>query len=140
MTHGAYRLAIWLFGVLAIAAGPGLPDAGNAQQPAPANVKAAPVPKLDADALKIPDDIHRAGVNKVIADKAPKALPPPSLPNKVDLGKYDLEFKASHSKDVNPRTGFDSGEKSNLSNSAFGRKSDPAMPNYFGLRLSAPTN
>ena len=70
----------------------------------------------------------------------PKALPPPTLPNKVDLGKYDLEFKASHSKDVNPRTGFDSGEKANLSNSAFGRKSDSAMPNYFGLKLSAPTN
>ena len=138
MTHRAFRLAIWFCGVLAIAAGPGLPDAGHAQQPPPPIAKAAPVPKLDADALKIPDDIHRAGGNRVIADKAPKALPPSSLPNKVDLGKYDLEFKASHSKDVNPRTGFDSGEKANLSNSTAGRKTDPALPNYFGLKLSAP--
>ena len=138
MTRFAARIAIWFFGLLAIATGPGLPGAGNAQQPAPPNVKAAPVPKLDADALKTPDDIHRTGGNRFIADKTPKALPPPALPNKVDLGKYDLEFKASHSKDVNPRTGFDSGEKANLSNSAFGRKSDPAIPDYFGLKLSAP--
>ena len=138
MMRAAARFAIRLFAALVIAAGAGLIDAGNAQQPAPPNAKTAPLPNLDADALKIPDDIHRAGGDKFIADKTQRTLPPPSLPNKVDLGKYDLEFKASHSKDVNPRTGFDSGEKSNLSNSAFGRKSDPALPNYFGLKLSAP--
>ena len=97
MTRVARHLAISLFVGLVIAAGPGLLDAGNAQQPAPPAASAAPVPKLDADALKAPDDIHRAGSNKFIADKTPKALPPPTLPNKVDLGKYDLEFKASHS-------------------------------------------
>jgi hypothetical protein len=138
MMRAAARFAIRFIAALAIVAGAGLIDAGNAQQPAPTNAKAAPLPKLDADALKIPDDIHHAGANKFVADKTQKALPQPSLPNKVDLGKYDLEFKASHSKDVNPRNGFDSGEKSNLSNSAFGRKSDPALPNYFGLKLSAP--
>ncbi|MEI8274797.1 MAG: hypothetical protein WCG00_02250 [Hyphomicrobiales bacterium] len=138
MMRAAARFAIRLFAALVIAAGAGLLDASKAQQPAPPNAKTAPLPNLDADALKIPDDIHRAGGDKFIADKTQRTLPPPSLPNKVDLGKYDLEFKASHSKDVNPRTGFDSGEKSNLSNSAFGRKSDPALPNYFGLKLSAP--
>lgn len=140
MTRVACRLAIWFFAALMIVAGAGILDAGHAQQPAPPNAEATPALKLDADALKIPDDIHRTGDNKFIADKTRKMLPPPSLPNKVDLGKYDLEFKASHSKEVNPRTSFDSGEKSNLSNSAFGRKSDPALPNYFGLKLSAPTN
>ena len=92
---------------------------------------------LDAEALKIPDSIHDTQAKPI--DKPRKTLPPPSLPNKFDLGAYDLEFKASHARDVNPRTGFDSGEKANLSNSTAGRKTDPALPNYFGLKLSAPT-
>ncbi len=120
----------------------GAPAASHAQQAAPSKARTAAaagaVPTLDAEALRIPDSIHSSGGNKFIVDKSSKTLPPPALPNKVDLGKYDLEFKASHSKDVNPRTGFDSGEKSNLSNSTFGRKSDSALPSYFGLKLSAP--
>jgi hypothetical protein len=106
----------------------------HAQGPLP---KAKPVPKLDADALRIPDSIHDTSAQKI--DRSHKALPPPGAPNKVDLGKYDLEFRAKQSSDVNPRTGFDSGEKSNLSNSSGGRK-DPAMPNYFGLKLTTPTD
>lgn len=113
-----------------------LPVASHAQQQAAPKAKAAP--KLDAEALRIPDSIHDTGAKRI--DKTPKVLPPPSLPTKVDLGTYDLEFKASDTKDVNPRTGYDSGEKANLSNTAIGRKSDPALPNYFGLKLSAPTN
>ncbi|MDO8878770.1 MAG: hypothetical protein Q8M24_10270 [Pseudolabrys sp.] len=115
-----------------------VPGAGHAQQPPAATGKPAPAPKLDAEALRIPDGIHDTGA-KTIA-KPNKPLPPPSLPNKVDLGQYDLEFRAKHSGDVNPRTGLDSGETSNLSNSSVGRKSDPALPNYFGLKLSAPTD
>jgi len=107
---------------------------GYAQQ-APAPVK---TPKLDAEALKIPDSIHDTGAKKLTVGKTHKALPAPSLPNKFDLGTYDLEFKAGQTSDVNPRTGFDSGEKANLSNTAVGRKTDPALPNYFGLKLSAP--
>ena len=115
-----------------------LPGAGHAQQPAAKPAKPALAPKLDAEALKIPNGVHDTGA-KAIANPD-KSLPPPSLPNKVELGQYDLEFRAKHSSDVNPRTGFDSGEKSNLSNSSVGRKSDPALPNYFGLKLSAPTD
>jgi hypothetical protein len=111
-------------------------DASDAQQPAAPKAKA--VPKLDAEALRIPDSIHDTSAKKI--DRSHKVLPPPNLPNKVDLGKYDLEFRAKHSSDVNPRTGYDSGEKSNLSNSSVGRKSDPALPNYFGLKLSTPTD
>ncbi|MDI1342821.1 MAG: hypothetical protein PSV22_01800, partial [Pseudolabrys sp.] len=98
----------------------------------------AKTPKLDAEALKIPDSIHDTQVKPL--DKPRKTAPPQNAPNKVDLGKYDLEFRAKQSSDVNPRTGFDSGEKGNLSNSTLGRKSDSAVPNYFGLKLSAPTD
>lgn len=112
----------------------GTAGVGYAQQaPAPAKT-----PKLDAEALKIPDSIHDTQVKPI--DKPRKTAPPQNAPNKVDLGKYDLEFRAKQSSDINPRTGFDSGEKGNLSNSTLGRKSDSAVPNYFGLKLSAPTD
>jgi hypothetical protein len=111
---------------------------GYAQEPSPQQAKVKTVPKLDAEALRIPDSIHSTQAKKI--EKSDKPLATPSLPNKVDLGKYDLEFRAKHSSEVNPRTGFDSGEKSVLSNSAVGRKSDSALPNYFGLKLSTPTN
>lgn len=109
-------------------------NAGYAQQ----QPKAKPAPKLDADALRIPDSIHDTRARPI--DRPQKTLPPPGAPNKVDLGTYDLEFRAKSSADVNPRTGFDSGEKSNLSNSSIGRKGDSAVPNYFGLKLSTPTD
>jgi hypothetical protein len=112
-------------------------DAGFAQQPATAKTKAAPTPKLDADALRIPDSIHDTRARPI--ERKQETLAPPSLPNKFDLGTYDLEFRAKQSTDVNPRTGFDSGEKSNLSNSSVGRK-ETSGPNYFGLKLSTPTD
>ena len=125
-TMGGF-LAAWL--VLSGTASPGYAQ----QTPAPAKT-----PKLDAEALKIPDSIHDTQGKPI--DKPRKTAPPQNAPNKVDLGKYDLEFRAKQSSDVNPRTGFDSGEKGNLSNSTLGRKSDSAVPNYFGLKLSAPTD
>ena len=133
-----------IVGAVLVLAMAGVPGVGHAEPTPTAPAKAMPaskatnIPKLDAEALRIPDSIHDTQAKKI--EKPQKTLPPPSLPNKFDLGAYDLEFKASHSKDVVPRTGYDSGEKSNLSNAAFGRKSDPALPNYFGLKLSAPTN
>jgi hypothetical protein len=124
---------------LTVAFGLALLDAASAQQPVESTAKVAPAktPKLDAEALRIPDTIHDTRAKPIA--KSSKAAPAPNLPNKFDLGAYDLEFKASHSKDVNPRTGFDSGEKANLSNSTQGRRNDPALPDYFGLKLSAPT-
>lgn len=128
---------------LTIAIGLALLDVASAQQPAPPPAKISPAktspaktPTLDAEALRIPDSIHDTRAKPI--DKSPKPASAAKLPNKFDLGAYDLEFKASHAKDVNPRTGFDSGEKANLSNTTPGRKSDPALPNYFGLKLSAP--
>ncbi len=116
-------------------------DASHAQQPAQPKAKIAPVPKtapkLDAAALRIPDSIHDTPAKAI--DKPRKALPA-NAPNKVDLGQYDLEFRARHSTDVNPRTGYDSGEKTNLSNTSLSRKNDSALPNYFGLKLSTPTD
>jgi len=139
MTNVACRIGIGIVVLLTGSIGLAMLDAACAQQQATPPAKAAPVktPKLDAEALKIPDSIHDTQAKPI--DKPRKTLPPPSLPNKFDLGAYDLEFKASHARDVNPRTGFDSGEKANLSNSTAGRKTDPALPNYFGLKLSAPT-
>lgn len=136
MTIVACRMMSGLLVALLVLSGTaGLGYAQQAPAPAPAPVK---TPKLDAEALKIPDNIHDTGAKKLTVGKTHKALPPPSLPNKFDLGTYDLEFKAGQTSDVNPRTGFDSGEKANLSNTTPGRKSDPALPNYFGLKLSAP--
>lgn len=116
----------------------GLSGDGNAQSTGnpPSSVR---TPQLDADALKVPDSARGADADKIVG-KTPKPLPPPGLPSKVDLGRYDLDFKAQRSSDVNPRTGFDSGEKSNLSNSLLGRQRDSAMPDYFGLKLSTPTD
>ncbi len=118
----------------------GWTGASNAQPADSPPSKSAPASKIDPEALKIPDSVRDADANKFKADKMQKMPPQPSLPSKVDLGKYDLEFKAQHSNEVNPRTGFDSGEKSNLSNSSIGRQPDTPLPNYFGLKLSTPTD
>jgi hypothetical protein len=118
-----------------------LMDAGNAQSSGGTKpLKSAPVPRLDPEALKIPDSAGTTEAGTFKVDKTHKVLPPTSPPSKVDLGKYDLEFKAGHTSDINPRTGFDSGEKSNLSNSSVGRPQNSALPDYFGLKLSAPTD
>jgi hypothetical protein len=61
------------------------------------------------------------------------------LPNKVELGKYQLQFNAGRTSDVSPHTGYDSGETSNLSKVAPGQKEESAAPDYFGLKLSTPT-
>ncbi len=109
----------------------------------PSQSKFAPVevPDYDVDSLKtqktpkatIPDSAGQAKV------KAPdQAASGTKLPTQVDLGKYKLDFKAGHTSDVAPRTGFDSGETSNLSKIT-GQKSQTATPDYFGLKLSAPT-
>jgi hypothetical protein len=125
-----------LVALLVLSATAGLGYAQQAEAP-PAKTAPAKTPKLDAETLKIPDSVHDTQAKAI--DKPRKTLPPQSAPNKVDLGAYDLEFRAKHSSDVNPRSGFDSGEKANLSNSTPGRKTDSALPNYFGLKLSAPT-
>ena len=134
MKHFLSSAAIGLF-LLGALSGVGHAQSTNGTKP----LKSGPVPKLDAEALKIPDSIHSTGARQLKVDKGKKTLAAPSLPNKFDLGTYDLEFKAGQTSDVNPRTGYDSGEKSNLSNTSVGRRPDSALPDYFGLKLSAPT-
>jgi len=138
MTTIARRVGFGIAALLTGSIGFAVLDTACAQQPITPPAKAAPAktPKLDAEALKIPDSVHDTQATAI--DKPRKTPPPPSPPNKLDLGAYDLEFKAGHTKDVNPRTGFDSGEKTNLSNSTLGRKPDSAVPDYFGFKLSTP--
>ena len=132
-----------LLTVLAILAG-AVPFAAGAQQPEPAaDSKFAPVkaPTLTPDMLKTPDvpDARRYRAQASHAITA-SALPAPKLPTDVDLGKYDLEFKAGQTSDVNPRTGFDSGETVEHAKDPAGQTGIGVTPNYFGLKLSAPTH
>jgi hypothetical protein len=95
-----------------------------AYSPEPAkSPKAAAPDGADAAKLKTPDQPASGA----------------KLPNQVELGKYKLQFNAGHTSDVVPRTGLDSGETSNLSKVAPGRKEESAAPDYFGLKLSTPT-
>ncbi len=120
---------------------------GRAFAQTPANSpqsKFAPVevPNYDINSLKTPKSPKAtipdsAGQAKI---KAPEqAASGNKLPTQVDLGKYKLDFKAGRTSDVAPRTGLDSGETSNLSKINPGQKSESAAPDYFGLKLSAPT-
>lgn len=96
-------------------------------------------PILDPDLLKLPSPAHDDSAGKFKVDRSDKAATGFTVPNRVDLGKYELEFKAGHSSDLYPRTGLDSGETANLSKVAPRQKSESALPNYFGLKLRAPT-
>ena len=101
--------------------------------------KPVETPKLDPEVFRTPQagapDKAAASGNALGKDAQP-------APGGVAIGRYDkfeLNFDAARTKDVNPRTGFDSGETSNLSKSLDRRKTGPAMPDYFGLKLTAPT-
>jgi hypothetical protein len=109
----------------------------RAQQPAS---PFAPVetPTINPEALKPP--APKADVDRSQFDKASKDQPALKVPNRVDLGTYELKFNAGRTSDVNPRTGLDSGETSNLQQVRPGQKPESVTPNYFGLKLSAPTH
>ena len=135
----------WTLAVI-VALAAAWPDGHAVAQTAtnPAQSKFAPVevPDYDVNSLKTPKTPRAAipdsaGQTKI---KAPdQAASGTKLPTQVDLGKYKLDFKAGRTNDVAPRTGFDSGETSNLSKINPGQKSESAAPDYFGLKLSAPT-
>jgi len=117
-------------------------DAAYAQTaPAAPQSKFAPLktPSLDSDALKPPPGAADASLARPKLEESGKEPPPLKLPTQVDLGKFDLQFKAGQTSDVTSRTGFDSGETSNLSKIRPG-KSESVTPNYFGLKLTAPTH
>ena len=110
--------------------------AQQTNQPPPAQFEPLVPPTIDPDALKAPapaEEIARPKAEQT-EDTQPKLKAP-----SVKLGDYDLQFKAGQTSDVNPRTGFDSGETSNISKIRPG-KSESVAPNYFGLKLTAPTH
>jgi hypothetical protein len=125
-THWALAALVALSGAFAI-------DALHAQQAG--TESASPfepieAPKLSPDAFKPPQPA--ANVDAANFDKSNKETPGIKLPNRIDLGNYDLEFKAGVG-GPDTRKGLDSGETSNLP----AQKETP--PGYFGLKLTAPT-
>jgi hypothetical protein len=97
------------------------------------------VPNYDVESLKTPKTTVPASTGKAELKQPDQPASGAKLPTQVDLGKYQLDFKAGRTSDVAPRTGFDSGETSNLSKINPGGKTQSAAPDYFGLKLSAPT-
>jgi len=130
-------------GTLAVIAALGAPNGAHAQQPAAPSSQFAPIepPKFDPDLLKPPQAALHTDADKFKMDKADNAAPGWTLPKGIDVGKYQLQFDANHTSAVTaPRMDMDSGESSNLSKIAPGRREEPVLPNYFGLKLSAPTH
>jgi hypothetical protein len=109
--------------------------------PSSAQSKFAPpeVPSYDVESLKTPKTAIPDSAGQTKIKNPSQAAPGTKLPTQLELGNYKLDFKAGRTSDVAPRTGFDSGETSNLSKINPGQKSESATPDYFGLKLSAPT-
>ena len=133
MTHRPALNIRWNFvlAALIVAYGCGAVGRVHAQQPT------QQPPAIDANALKLPkpgappEAVH---VPHNSNKEEPTKLKAPS----IDLGNYDLKLDAGKASDINPRTGFDSGETSNLSKVVPG-KAEKVTPDYFGLKLSVPT-
>ena len=57
-----------------------------------------------------------------------------------DVGKPRLDLDVRRTQDVTaPGLDIDSGERSNLSKVVPGQRPDQVLPDYFGLKLTAPT-
>ena len=89
-------------------------------------------PKLDLELLKAPQPAPNSDIDRKHFDQSGKEQPGVKLPNRIDLGNYDLQFKAGAG-GPDTRKNLDSGETSNLPS----QKQTP--PGYFGLKLTAPT-
>jgi hypothetical protein len=129
----------WITGLAAL--GMLAANAAHAQTTAESKIF-APIspPTFDADLLKTPQAAAPPDAASLKIEKSGNAAPAPSLPKGFDLGKYQLEFDSKNSRDA-AKSGLvtDSGETANLSKLVPGQKQDPVLPNYFGLKLSAPT-
>lgn len=99
---------------------------------------AAP-PPLNPDVLNIPSAPPNADLATPKLNNAPQEIPAPKLPTGVNLGQFDLDVRVGHTNDIIPRTGYDSGELSNLEKIQ-PSKEPSLMPDYFGFKLSAPTH
>jgi hypothetical protein len=117
-------------------------SAQKSPEPAP-----TAVPQLNSDMFKIPYATPTYDVGepsgKFVGGKSDlgqsgTATPKITLPNTVDLGKYQLELNVRRD-DARARAALDSGETANI-NSSLSTPSQSVAPNYFGLTLTAPTH
>lgn len=126
----SYRTVVAVLALLA-----GSAPCAYAQQPQPASpFKPLDTPPLDPKALQAPPDASADLPKAKAPDDGGSKFKAPS----VGLGKFDLKFKAGNTSDVTPRQGFDSGEISNVEKIRPSRSESPT-PDYFGLKLTAPT-
>jgi hypothetical protein len=113
-------------------------EAGHAQQAAAAPAgKPAPA-VLNPNWLQLPADSGGTG-------KTPDLKKPPepdakfALPDKIELGKSELQFNAGRGKGLSiPQGGIDNSAPSALSTEPHLEKNLPQRPNYFGLQLTTP--
>jgi hypothetical protein len=112
-------------------------DAQQTPQYPPSQFQPVVPPRLDPETLKMPRPGYTGDTARRKADGEKDAQPKLQAPS-INLGNYDLHFHTGQANDIHPRSGFDSGETSNLSTIKPGR-SERALPNYFGLKLTAPT-
>jgi len=110
---------------------------------------AAPASQFNYDAFKVPYSTptydvapppgkfsdRKPDFRKTDPDGAGSQI---ALPNKMDLGKYQLELNVKRN-DANSRPQIDSGETANINSTMPQQKQSP-VPNYFGLTLTAPTH
>ena len=107
----------------------------SAAKPAPWDLAPITQPDFDTNYLKAP--AHKPLPNNAAAGNEAAAI---KIPKGLGLGKYQLDFDAKHSTEA-AKSGvtMDSGETANLSKVLPGQKQVKALPNYFGLKLSTPT-
>ena len=103
--------------------------------PAPA----AP-PLLDPNLFRLPHSAPDYDLDKLDLSRFRKDTPDFALPNRIDLGSSILHFDTGRKGiDSALRAGVDNGEMSNLNSVLPVPKQSPILPNYFGLKLTAPT-
>jgi hypothetical protein len=115
------------------------PLAAGAQQPDASPFKPVETPKLDPEVFA-PYPERRGPNPQDLVGSGQRKLPQPSG---VEIGRYDkyqLNFDAARTSDVVPRPGFEDSDPSNPARILQREKPERVMPNYFGLKLSAPTN
>lgn len=115
------------------------PLSAVAQQSDPTPFKPVETPKLDPEVFA--PQPERRGANQ--QDLVTSGDRKPQTPSGVEIGRYDkyqLNFDAARTSDVNRQPGVDSSDGSNLSKTLRPNNSQKVVPDYFGLKLTAPTN
>ena len=116
-------------------------SAASAQQPAapPSPFAPVPTPEFNLDLSKAPKT-QAYGPGKFKVDGESKAAPAMAPAKDADSGKSQLQFLAKHSNDVNKADlPVENGITGNLSTIIPGQRQETLAPNFFGFRLSTPT-